>query len=103
MITSLLLLIAAAKAEQSAFSFMLVDEPTAHLDLGRMEEVGQFLRDTNAQYIISIPYNANVQHMGWVDMALCFGRKREDEALAPAITYAFAKPEYVMQRTGEMF
>lgn len=102
-ITSLLLLIAAIKAEQHTFSFMLLDEPTAHLDLHRMDEVGRFLRSTNAQYIISAPYNANVKHMGWVDMALIMSKKAPDAEYAPPTTYAIAKPDYVARRAGVLF
>ncbi|SHN50705.1 AAA family ATPase [Desulfitobacterium chlororespirans] len=101
-IAALLLLIAAIKVD-GAFSFMILDEPTAHLDAGRMRVVGEFLRRTGAQYLLAVPYSENIKHLGWVDMTLNFRLKDDEEELAPPIFYGVVNEHYVMERTGKIF
>lgn len=59
-ITSLIILIAAVSVE-SAFQLMMLDEPYAHLDDGRTDEVGRFLHSTQAQFILTAPANATLR------------------------------------------
>ncbi len=101
-IAALLLLIAAIKVD-GAFSFMILDEPTAHLDAGRMRVVGEFLRLTGAQYLLAVPYSENIKHLDWVDMTLNFRLKDDDDELAPPILYGVVNENYIMERTGSLF
>lgn len=86
-IASLLLTFAAIKAD-GVLSFMLLDEPFAHLDEERIGLAGDFLSSTDAQIIIGMPYSENIKlFMPWVNMLLNFRPKPNDKTVAPPITY----------------
>ncbi|NMP07611.1 AAA family ATPase [Paenibacillus polymyxa] len=86
-IASLLLTFAAIKAD-GVLSFMILDEPFAHLDEERIALAGQFLSQSDAQIIIGMPYSENIKlMMPWVNMLLNFRPKARGENVAPPITY----------------
>lgn len=91
-IASLLLTFAAIKAD-GVLSFMLLDEPFAHLDEERIALAGQFLSNSEAQIIIGMPYSENIKlMMPWMNMLLNFRPKKRNETVAPPITYGKIRP-----------
>jgi len=71
-IASLLLTFAAIRSDGS-LSFMILDEPFAHLDQERINVAGDFLRQTGVQFFVAMPYTENVKlFMPWVDMQINF-------------------------------
>lgn len=97
-IASLLLTFAAIKSDGS-LSFMVLDEPFAHLDHERINLVGEFLKSTGIQFIIAMPYSENIKlFMPWVDMILNFRPKKADKDVAPPITYGVINSEYLEKR-----
>jgi chromosome segregation protein len=98
-IISLLLTLAAVQAD-GMLSFMILDEPFAHLDQDRTELVSNFLKKTNAQYVIAMPYSENLKQLfPYADMSLNFRPKIEKEELAPPITYGIINDEYIKQHS----
>lgn len=86
-IASLLLTFAAIKAD-GVLSFMLLDEPFAHLDEERIGLAGDFLSSTDAQFFIGMPYSENIKLlMPWINTLLNFRPKANDNPVAPPITY----------------
>lgn len=97
-IASLLLTFAAIKSDGS-LSFMVLDEPFAHLDHERINLAGEFLKNTGIQFIIAMPYSENIKlFMPWVDMILNFRPKKPDKDVAPSITYGVINNEYLEKR-----
>jgi len=94
-IASLLLTFAAVKAD-GVLSFMVLDEPFAHLDHERIKLVGDFLKKSEVQYMIAMPYTENLKLvMPWVDMLLNLRPKSSDAELAPPFTYGGIDEGYV--------
>lgn len=97
-IASLLLTFAAIRSDGN-LSFMILDEPFAHLDQERINIAGEFLRQTGVQFFIAMPYSENVKiFMPWVDMQLNFRPKALSKEVAPPITYGVVNNEYLKQR-----
>ncbi|WP_191967800.1 SbcC/MukB-like Walker B domain-containing protein [Lysinibacillus fusiformis] len=97
-IASLLLTFAAIRSD-GGLSFMILDEPFAHLDQERINVAGDFLRKTGVQFFIAMPYSENVKLlMPWVDMQINFRPKRVSEEVAPPITYGVINDEYLAKR-----
>lgn len=85
-IASLLLTFAAIKAD-GIMSFMILDEPFAHLDEERIALVGNFLSSSGAQIFIGMPYSENIKlFMPWANMLLNFRPKELGMDVAPPIT-----------------
>ena len=83
-ITSLILLIALSRIEQERGSgFFIMDEHNAHLDMLRIMEVGNFLRSTQAQFILSTPTTENVAALSVSDLTITFSKKEGNSAFAP--------------------
>ncbi len=98
-IASLLLTFAAIKAD-GMLSFMILDEPFAHLDQERIKMAGEFLKDTGIQYIIAMPYSENMKlFMPWVNMLINLRPKRADSLVAPPLTYGVINDEYLENRS----
>ncbi|MFA9459004.1 SbcC/MukB-like Walker B domain-containing protein [Halalkalibacter sp. AB-rgal2] len=99
-IASLLLTFAAIRSD-GGLSFMILDEPFAHLDQERINVAGEFLRQTGVQFFIAMPYSENVKLlMPWVDMQVNFRPKRVSEEVAPPITYGVINDEYLAKRNA---
>ncbi|MFC7394610.1 SbcC/MukB-like Walker B domain-containing protein [Scopulibacillus cellulosilyticus] len=97
-IASLLLTFAAIRSD-GGLSFMILDEPFAHLDQERINVAGEFLQKTGVQFFIAMPYSENVKLlMPWVDMQINFRPKRVLEEVAPPITYGVINDEYLAKR-----
>ncbi|WP_161603220.1 AAA family ATPase [Calidifontibacillus oryziterrae] len=98
-VASLLLTLATIKAD-GILSFMILDEPFAHLDQQNMELVGSFLKNTNSQYIIAMPYSENLKvAYPFVDMSIQLRPKEPNEEVAPPITYGVINDEYIQQKS----
>ncbi|PLR76549.1 hypothetical protein CU633_15270 [Bacillus sp. V3-13] len=98
-IASLLLTFAAVKSD-GALSFMILDEPFAHLDQERINVAGEFLKKTGVQFLIAMPYSENIKLlMPWVNMIINFRPKRVNEEVAPPITYGVVNDEYLRKRS----
>ncbi|KIV58379.1 hypothetical protein AM501_28590 [Aneurinibacillus migulanus] len=97
-IASLLLTFAAIKSD-GALSFMILDEPFAHLDHERISLAGEFLKQTGVQFIIAMPYSENVKLlMPWVDMLINFRAMKPGEVIAPPMMYGVVNDEYIRKR-----
>ena len=55
---SLVLLIGLLKSEDGSGGFVFIDEPFAHLDIRNIQLVGEFLKNTEAQYLMTTPLDA---------------------------------------------
>lgn len=98
-IISLLLTLSAIQAD-GMLNFMILDEPFAHLDQERTELVSQFLKKTGAQYIIAMPYSENLKLLyPFADISLNFRPKRENQEMAPPITYGVVNDEFIERQT----
>lgn len=82
--TSAMILMAAASLD-GAFSFMILDEPAAHLDGNRTQELGRLLQATGGQFIVTAPTTSNIRTANWADRALIFSKRLPDAELAPPI------------------
>ncbi|WP_395010995.1 ATP-binding protein, partial [Undibacterium sp.] len=56
---SLILLIGLLKSEDGSGGFVFIDEPFAHLDIRNIQLVGEFLKNTDAQYLMTTPLTHN--------------------------------------------
>ncbi len=88
-ISSLILLVALSRIEQQGASgFFIMDEHNAHLDMLRIIEVGQFLRSTKAQFVLTTPTTENMAALAVADLIMTFSKRD------PKIPYA-PKPRYM--------
>ena len=87
---SLILLIGLLKAEDGAGGFVFIDEPFAHLDIRNIQLVGQFLKNTEAQYLMTTPLTHNTDVYDPSELTLITSKKKREESWAP--------PIFVLQR-----
>ncbi|MDB5798707.1 MAG: chromosome segregation protein [Paucimonas sp.] len=87
---SLILLIGLLKAEDGGGGFVFIDEPFAHLDIRNIQLVGQFLKNTEAQYLMTTPLTHNTDVYDPSELTLVTSKKKRDDAWAP--------PIFVLQR-----
>jgi len=80
-IAALILLMAMAEAEGRGF-FML-DEPFAHLSVDRIDDVGQFLRASRAQFLLTAPTTLDRQQLDPAALLIVLRKKKPGEAAAP--------------------
>jgi hypothetical protein len=60
-IKSLILLVGLLKDDDMPGGFVFIDEPFAHLDVRNIQLVGNFLKSTRAQYVLTTPITHNVE------------------------------------------
>lgn len=87
---SLILLIGLLKSDDDAGGFVFIDEPFAHLDIRNIQLVGEFLKSTDAQYLMTTPLTHNTDVYDPSDLTLITSKKKKD--------VRWAQPIFVLQR-----
>jgi chromosome segregation ATPase len=90
---SLVLLIGLLKSEDGSGGFVFIDEPFAHLDIRNIQLVGEFLKNTDAQYLMTTPLTHNTDVYDPSDLTLITSKKKKDTQ--------WAQPIFVLQRRRE--
>jgi chromosome segregation ATPase len=87
---SLVLLIGLLKSEEGSGGFVFIDEPFAHLDIRNIQLVGEFLKNTDAQYLMTTPLTHNTDVYDPSELTLITSKKKKD--------VQWAQPIFVLQR-----
>lgn len=87
---SLILLIGLLKSDDGAGGFVFIDEPFAHLDIRNIQLVGEFLKNTDAQYLMTTPLTHNTDVYDPSELTLITSKKKKDTQ--------WAQPIFVLQR-----
>ena len=87
---SLVLLIGLLKSEDGSGGFVFIDEPFAHLDIRNIQLVGEFLKNTRAQYLMTTPLTHNTDVYDPSELTLITSKKKKD--------MPWAEPIFVLQR-----
>ncbi|MGI4848408.1 MAG: ATP-binding protein [Janthinobacterium lividum] len=90
---SLILLIGLLKSDDGAGGFVFIDEPFAHLDIRNIQLVGEFLKNTDAQYLMTTPLTHNTDVYDPSELTLITSKKKRDTL--------WAQPIFVLQRRQE--
>jgi chromosome segregation ATPase len=90
---SLVLLIGLLKSEEGSGGFVFIDEPFAHLDIRNIQLVGEFLKNTDAQYLMTTPLTHNTDVYDPSELTLITSKKKKDTQ--------WAQPIFVLQRRKE--
>lgn len=90
---SLILLIGLLKSDDGSGGFVFIDEPFAHLDIRNIQLVGEFLRNTDAQYLMTTPLTHNTDVYDPSELTLITSKKKKDTE--------WAQPIFVLQRRVE--
>jgi chromosome segregation ATPase len=80
-IAGLILLMAMAETEGE--SFFIIDEPFAHLSLDRIDDVGQFLRRSKSQFLLTVPTTLDRGQLDPASLLVVLRKKGAGEAFAP--------------------
>jgi chromosome segregation ATPase len=87
---SLILLIGLLKSEDGSGGFVFIDEPFAHLDIRNIQLVGEFLKNTDAQYLMTTPLTHNTDVYDPSELTLITSKKKKE--------MDWAQPIFVLQR-----
>ncbi|PRC92420.1 ATP-binding protein [Solimicrobium silvestre] len=87
---SLILLIGLLKSEEGSGGFVFIDEPFAHLDIRNIQLVGEFLKNTDAQYLMTTPLTHNTDVYDPSELTLITSKKKKE--------MEWAQPIFVLQR-----
>lgn len=87
---SLILLIGLLKSDEGSGGFVFIDEPFAHLDIRNIQLVGEFLKNTDAQYLMTTPLTHNTDVYDPSELTLITSKKKKDAH--------WAQPIFVLQR-----
>ena len=90
---SLILLIGLLKSDDGSGGFVFIDEPFAHLDIRNIQLVGEFLKNTDAQYLMTTPLTHNTDVYDPSELTLITSKKKKDTH--------WAQPIFVLQRRAE--
>jgi chromosome segregation ATPase len=90
---SLILLIGLLKSDDGSGGFVFIDEPFAHLDIRNIQLVGEFLKNTDAQYLMTTPLTHNTDVYDPSELTLITSKKKKDTQ--------WAQPIFVLQRRVE--
>lgn len=66
-----------------AIGFAFINEPFAHLDVRNIQLVGNFLKSTRAQYVLTTPITHNVEVFEPADVTLVTSKKAPGARWAP--------------------
>ena len=88
-----LLLIGLLKSDEGSGGFVFIDEPFAHLDIRNIQLVGEFLKNTDAQYLMTTPLTHNTDVYDPSELTLITSKKKKDQQ--------WAQPIFVLQRRKE--
>jgi chromosome segregation ATPase len=89
---SLILLIGLLKSDEGSGGFVFIDEPFAHLDIRNIQLVGEFLKNTDAQYLMTTPLTHNTDVYDPSELTLITSKKKKESH--------WAQPIFVLQRRG---
>jgi len=87
---SLILLIGLLKSDDGSGGFVFIDEPFAHLDIRNIQLVGEFLKNTDAQYLMTTPLTHNTDVYDPSELTLITSKKKKETQ--------WAQPIFVLQR-----
>lgn len=87
---SLILLIGLLKSDDGSGGFVFIDEPFAHLDIRNIQLVGEFLKNTEAQYLMTTPLTHNTDVYDPSELTLITSKKKKE--------MEWAQPIFVLQR-----
>jgi len=87
---SLVLLIGLLKSEDGSGGFVFIDEPFAHLDIRNIQLVGEFLKNTEAQYLMTTPLTHNTDVYDPSELTLITSKRKKGTS--------WAQPIFVLQR-----
>ncbi|HJV85519.1 MAG TPA: ATP-binding protein [Noviherbaspirillum sp.] len=87
---SLILLIGLLKSDEGSGGFVFIDEPFAHLDIRNIQLVGEFLKNTDAQYLMTTPLTHNTDVYDPSELTLVTSKKKKEAH--------WAQPIFVLQR-----
>lgn len=87
---SLILLIGLLKSDEGAGGFVFIDEPFAHLDIRNIQLVGEFLKNTDAQYLMTTPLTHNTDVYDPSELTLITSKRHKGAD--------WAQPIFVLQR-----
>ena len=87
---SLILLIGLLKSEEGSGGFVFIDEPFAHLDIRNIQLVCEFLKNTDAQYLMTTPLTHNTDVYDPSELTLITSKKKKEAE--------WAQPIFVLQR-----
>ncbi len=87
---SLILLIGLLKSDDGSGGFVFIDEPFAHLDIRNIQLVGEFLKNTDAQYLMTTPLTHNTDVYDPSELTLITNKKKKEAR--------WAQPIFVLQR-----
>jgi chromosome segregation ATPase len=87
---SLVLLIGLLKSDDGSGGFVFIDEPFAHLDIRNIQLVGEFLKNTDAQYLMTTPLTHNTDVYDPSELTLITSKKKKESP--------WAQPIFVLQR-----
>ncbi len=90
---SLILLIGLLKSEDGSGGFVFIDEPFAHLDIRNIQLVGEFLKNTDAQYLMTTPLTHNTDVYDPSELTLITSKKKKEAE--------WAQPIFVLQRRAD--
>ena len=91
---SLILLIGLLKSEDGSGGFVFIDEPFAHLDIRNIQLVGEFLKNTDAQYLMTTPLTHNTDVYDPSELTLITSKKKKE--------MPWAQPIFVLQRRAKI-
>lgn len=86
-IAGLILLMSMSETEGG---FFMLDEPFAHLSIDRVDQVGQFLRSSKAQFLITAPTTLDRGQLDPASMVIVLQKKPKGASFAPAPLVAIA-------------
>jgi chromosome segregation ATPase len=95
---SLILLIGLLKSDDGAGGFVFIDEPFAHLDIRNIQLVGEFLKNTDAQYLMTTPLTHNTDVYDPSELTLVTSKKKRETPWAPPIFVLQRKSEEVVEQ-----
>ncbi|HJV51010.1 MAG TPA: ATP-binding protein [Noviherbaspirillum sp.] len=90
---SLILLIGLLKSDDGSGGFVFIDEPFAHLDIRNIQLVGEFLKNTDAQYLMTTPLTHNTDVYDPSELTLITSKKKKEAR--------WAQPIFVLQRRAQ--
>jgi chromosome segregation ATPase len=90
---SLILLIGLLKSDDGSGGFVFIDEPFAHLDIRNIQLVGEFLKNTDAQYLMTTPLTHNTDVYDPSELTLITSKKKKETH--------WAQPIFVLQRRAQ--
>ncbi len=91
---SLILLIGLLKSDDGSGGFVFIDEPFAHLDIRNIQLVGEFLKNTDAQYLMTTPLTHNTDVYDPSELTLITSKKKKESS--------WAQPIFVLQRRAQL-